>query len=83
MAWVPRTVPAVDGVERTLRGPEETKTRSLRENLVEGRGAPLTNSYAPRSGGRLANRLVPSISVGTADVISTPALIGALPETKW
>ena len=32
---VPKRVPEVEGVERTLRGPDETLTLSLMENLVE------------------------------------------------
>ena len=38
VASVPSEVPEVEGVKRTLRGPEETWTRSLIENLVEAGG---------------------------------------------
>ena len=38
VAWVPRRVPEVVGVDLTLSGPEDTWTLSFNENLVDGGG---------------------------------------------
>ena len=38
VAWVPRSTPEVDGVERIFKGPEETWTLSFMTNLAEPAG---------------------------------------------